>query len=305
MDDTITESGDAERVTELGTTLFEEEDSFIPTLDGVHPIVAIVIGLWYSLIAAGAMSSGFAYLHKGSEGSYWLVQTLMWTVGIGIGVSFGVCLSRSLQRAVGIVCSLALSAILMSLLLLHPSDDDYDLSLSGHRLSVTQILFGIAFATLFFGLVGTSAGKAVRADKVFHESLLGIRRVHWWWLWIALYCWVAIVPTAAYYFWLEIISTGYVLIHPKLWFSDAWTEGWTLTFGLGGIWASLYGIGTSVEMVSARASGGTRTTKRVLMFLLGTLILVGPVANILFRFAINSLEHLPDGISANPWWILR
>jgi hypothetical protein len=202
----VTESGALTTATLTGTAPLEWEDSLPSTRDGVLPVVAIIIGLWYSVVAAGAMSAGFAYLHKGSEGSYRLVQTLLWTVGIGIGVAFGVCLSRSLQKTVGIVCSLALSGILMSLLLLHPSDDDLELSLFEHSFSVTQILIGIAVATLFFGLVGTFVGRAVRADAVFHESLLGIRHGHWWWLWIALYAWVVIVPTAAYYFWLERVS---------------------------------------------------------------------------------------------------
>jgi hypothetical protein len=122
---------------------------------------------------------------------------------------------------------------------------------------------------------------------------------------LAVYAWVAILPTGIYYFWLEIISSGYVLIHPSLWLSEAWTEGWTLTFGFAGYAATIYGVQISIFNVSAACSSEVRTRKRVLQFLLGTLILAGPVANILFRIAIHSLKHLPDGITTNPWWILR
>jgi hypothetical protein len=106
--------------------------------------------------------------------------------------------------------------------------------------------------------------------------------------------------------WLELISTGYVLIHPSLWFSDAWTEGWTISFGFGGVAALMYGVEMSLKNVSLTQSAGISTGKRVGSFLLGTLILGGgPVSNILFRIAIHSLKHLPDGITENPWWVLR
>lgn len=274
--------------------------------DGVHPFIAVIIGLWYSLIAAAGMSSGFRYLVDENVEPYWVLQSLMWIIGIGIGIGLGVSLSRTRQLFVGVACSILMSGLILSLLFfLHP--DDYNpLYIFGQSLTVTQVIPGNACAVLLLGLIGTFVGRTVRADAVFSESLLGIRHGHWWWLWIAVFAWASILPTGLYYFWLEIVSTFYVLIHPSLWFNDAWTEGWTLTFGVFGTAAVLYGVGMSFENLSAKASSGKSTLKRVLLFWLGTFILAGgPVANVFYRLAIHTLKHLPDGITANPWWVLH
>lgn len=273
--------------------------------DGLSPVSAVFVAFWYSLIAAGAMSSGFAFLYRGSEHDYYLAQNLMWTVGIGMGVAIAVCLARNSRVWVGSISSLVMSGLLLCLLLAGAGEGASDVSLFGFRPSANQFLAGIAALTLLSGLLGTLGGTAIRKDGSLASPILGIRRRHWFWLWLAVYAWVAVLPTGIYYLWLEIISSGYVLIHPRLWFDEAWTEGWTLTFGIAGFAALMYGVQISILNVSAGCSSDVRTTKRVLQFLLGTLILAGPVANILFRIAIHSLEHLPDGITSNPWWILR
>lgn len=272
---------------------------------GLNPIAAVLVALWYSLTAAGAMSSGFHFLYEHSQNDYLLAQNLMWTVGIGIGIAIAVCLARSSALLVGGISSLLMSGLLLSLLLLGAGEGGSDVSIFGFRPSPTQFLVAIAALTLLSGLLGTIAGKAMRDDDSLAGPILGIRGGHWFWLWLAVYAWVAILPTGIYYFWLEIISTGYVLIHPSLWLGEAWTEGWTLTFGFMGLAATIYGVQISIFNVSAACSSEIRMRKRVLQFLLGTLILAGPVANILFRIAIHSLKHLPDGITTNPWWILR
>lgn len=272
---------------------------------GLNPIAAVLVALWYSLTAAGAMSSGFHFLYEHSQNDYFLAQNLMWTVGVGIGIAIAVCLARSSPLVVGGISSLLMSGLLLSLLLLGAGEGESEVSIWGFRPSPTQFLVAIAALTLLSGLLGTVGGKAMRSDQSLADPILGIRGGHWFWLWLAVYAWVAILPTGIYYLWLEIIGSGYVLIHPSLWWGEAWTEGWTLTFGFAGFAATIYGVQISIFNVSAACSSEVRTRKRVLQFLLGTLILVGPVANILFRIAIHSLKHLPDGITTNPWWILR
>jgi hypothetical protein len=272
---------------------------------GLNPIAAVFVAMWYSLTAAGAMSSGFHFLYEHSPNDYFLAQNLMWTVGISIGIAVAVCLARSSAVLVGGISSLLMSGLLISLLLLGAGEGESDVSIWGFRPSPSQFLVAIAALTLLSGLLGTVGGKAMRDDESLAGPILGIRGGHWFWLWLPAYAWVAILPTGIYYLWLEIISSGYVLIHPSLWFDEAWTEGWTLTFGIAGFAALMYGVQISIFNVSAACSSEVRTRKRVLQFLLGTLILAGPVANILFRIAIHSLKHLPDGITTNPWWILR
>ena len=273
--------------------------------EGLHPFTASLIAFWYGLAAAGAMSTGFAFLYKGSGHDYSLTQNLMWAVGIGIGVTIGVYLARASRVLVGVIPSVLLSGLLLSLLLIGGGEGSSGISIFGFRPSATQFLLGIAGLALIFGFLGTTAGIALRKDESVAGLLLGIRSRHWFWLWVAVYAWVAILPTGIYYVWLEIISSGYVLFHPSVWLREAWTEGGSLTFGVTGFAALAYGISISVSNVSAHYSSQVPTKTRVLKFLLGTLILAGPVANILFLIAIHSLKRLPDGITANPWWILR
>ena len=275
------------------------------TSGGLNPIAAVIVALWDSLTAARAMSSGFHFLYQDSQNDYFLAQNLMWAGGIGIGIAIAVCLTRGSRLLVGGISSLVMSGLLLSLLLLGASAGDSDVSIFGFRPSPTQFLVAIAVLTLLSGLLGTAGGKAMRDHQSLAGPILGVRGRHWFWLWLAVYAWVAVLPTGIYYLWLETISTVYVLIHPSLWLAEAWTEGWTLTFGFAGFAATIYGVQISIFNVSAACSSEVRTRKRVLQFLLGTLILVGPVANILFRIAIHTLKHLPDGITTNPWWILR
>jgi hypothetical protein len=274
-------------------------------LIGLHPVAAVGMALWYALAAGGAMSTGFAYLYEHSKNDYSLTQNSMWIVGMGIGIALTACLARNSRWTVGAVSASIMSCMLLSLLFFIPSDQPGQVSVLRFTPSASNFMVGVAILTLLSGLLGTSLGIAMRADESFANAILGIRHRHWFWLWLPLYAWVAIFPTAIYYVWLEVISTGYVLIHPSLWFDEAWTEGWTITFGFAGFAALVYGIGLSLDSVSSARSTNVRTRTRVFRFLLGTLVMVGPVANVLFRIAIHSLKHLPDGITANPWWVLR
>lgn len=279
------------------------ENKFV--IKGLHPAVAVVVALWYGLVAGGAMSRGFAYLYERSTNDYPLAQNLMWIVGMGIGVALAACLARNSRWTIGVVSSGIMSCMLLSLLFLIPSDQPGQVSVFGFTPSASNFMTGVAILTLLSGLLGTSLGIAMRADETFSNTILGIRHRHWFWLWLPLYAWVAIFPTAIYYVWLELTSTVFVFVHPWLLLDDAWTGGWTVSFGLAGFAAIIYGIGLSLDSVSSTRGTNVRTRTRVLRFLLGTLVMVGPVANVLFRIAIHSLKHLPDGITANPWWVLR
>lgn len=294
------------------TTGFELEDSSPLTTSltesgpvGLSPVAAFLVAVWYSITAAAAMSKGFAYLHPRTEDRYSLVQITMWAAGIGIGTWFAVLLAKTRQLMVGVSSALALSGLLLAILFLVPGEQASGISIFGHSLSFLQIL--VAYAVLVFttGLIGTAAGRATKDNVLPSEPLFGIRHRHFFWLWLAVYAWVSVVPTAVYYVWLATISYGYTLIHPSLWLREAWTGTWTLTFGLWGICALGFGIDISLRNASIIETGFRPTWKRVLLFLMGTLILAGPITNLLLRIAIHSLKHLPDGITPNPWWVLR
>lgn len=288
-----------------GWALVAPADSGLAHEDGINPVAAVLLALWYSVAAAGAMARGFAYLHEDSPSSYAFVNNLMWCAGIAIGIGLAAFLARSARWIVGVLSSVILSSLMLCLLFISEAGEVVDVNIFGFRPTMVQFLVGLATVTLLCGLVGTAVGVSFRQDEAAKEAVLGIRHRHWFWLWLALYAWVAIVPTAIYYVWLEVVSAFYVLIHPSLWFAEAWGVTWTTSFAFMGFSALFYGIDLSLKSVSAARSGTDSTIRRVGLFLLGTLILVGPLANILFRIGIHSLKHLPDGITANPWWVLR
>jgi hypothetical protein len=153
-----------------------------PAVDGqgLNPVAAILLALWYSLAAAGAMSMGFGYLHQGSPDSYLLVQNFMWCAGIGIGVAFGVCLARSHRRTVGAVSSAVLSALLLCLLFLNLDGQASDIHIFNFRPSIAEFVIATAALTLLCGLLGTALGKEARGERDIADALLAVRLRHWY-----------------------------------------------------------------------------------------------------------------------------
>jgi hypothetical protein len=274
---------------------------------GLNPFIAVMLGSWCGLVTAAATSYGLKYLQRESPSQSIVLQCLAWAMGAGIGTALAACLVKRSAFLVGAFSSLLPAGIWLAVLPLLMNSDEAPVSPSvfGHALSIRGFFIGFFILTIIGGLVGAAIGAGARDDEEIVQTLRGIRYRHWFWLWIALYAWVTMTPTVIYFLWLEVIGSGYMLIHPSLWFSKVWTSGWTFTFGMGGIAALMYGIDLSLRNVSTTHSESVHIGKRVLMFLLGTAILAGPVSNILLRLAIHSLKHLPDGITAHPWWVLK
>jgi hypothetical protein len=270
---------------------------------GLHPIAAVALAIWYGITAAGAMGVGFHYLHPDTPGAYFLVTDMLGAVGFSLGILLAVLLTKTRPVGVGVASSFLAAGALVSLLLYPPIHDRAPSPILGFTPSIGQFLVGFATLVLTSGLVATFIGLAVRFEDT--QLLNSVPNIHWWWLWLAMWVWVSVVPTGLYFIWLEVISTAFVVIHPSLWFSDALTEGWTWTFGILGLAALGFGIGLSLDSISAQTGSANAIWERALWFLLGTLVLSGLLASVLFRIAIHSLKHIPDGISTNPWWVVR
>jgi hypothetical protein len=271
--------------------------------DGLHPTLAVLVALWYSFTTAAAMSMGFAYLYKGSRNDYPLAQDFVSTIGFGIGIAWAVYLARRFRFVVGAVSSVVMSVLFLFAFL---AIQRYapEVPIFGETSAAMFLTLGIPACILLFGILGTMVGGSLRNNQSLSNNLLRVRHVHLWWLWLALYVWAAILPPGLYYLWLEVIGSGYVIIHPSLWFRYALMEIWMVPLGGAGFGALSYGIDISIRNVSENSANVPRW-KRVLFFLMGTLIIAGPVANVPFRIAIHVLSHLADGIAANPWWVLR
>ena len=118
--------------------------------------------------------------------------------------------------------------------------------------------------------------------------------------------WVCMVPMAGYYLWLEIVTSGYSLVHPSLWFNPAWDKDWGFGFvpGIAGIAVLFMGIAISIEAISSRTPEDRSRKGRAAEFFLGTVILVSLVAPFLLNWSIASLKELPMPNGGHAWWIL-
>ena len=277
----------------------------LATPQGLNPIAAIFVALWYSFACSAAMSSGFGHIPGVSKHGHNLAKDVMCAFGFGLGIGIGTYSARNLRIWVGSICSVLISGLLLLPVLFSWSNGASDVSLLGFRPSEIQLESVIAALALLLGFIGTATGKAVNGHEFLGNATLGIRRGHWLWLWMAVWAWVYMLPLSIYYVWLEIVSTAFSLIHPSLLFNEVWTEGRTFTFGVLGFFAMIHGIKISILNVSAGYSSHVPIRKRVLRFLLGTLVFTGAMAGFFFVFAIDTLRELPNGITSNPWWILR
>jgi hypothetical protein len=111
---------------------------------------------------------------------------------------------------------------------------------------------------------------------------------------------VSMLPVILYYLWLQIATTLYAIPHPSLWFR----EGSDIFFGFIGIGIFLKGIEISVRAVSSKTAYGGVIWKRVLMFLMATILLASMLAPLALNLDIDRMKDMPASLGSHPWWIL-
>lgn len=281
------------------------DDGYIPTqvpTAHMHFASAFFFGAWYSFILASAMSSGVKYLHPETPAAHGILQSIAWAIGSGIAIAVASRLARSHRLLVGIGSSLV-SAFIWGVFL-YFLREDLDAAVGerifDHSLSLQTYLIGFAILILAVGLASAFFGATSRNDEELTAHLLLVPSGHWFWLWIAGFAWVSMFPIVAYYFWLQIATALYSVIHPSLWFQ----VGSGLFFGFIGIVALFKGIEISLRAVSDRSSYGAVVWKRVAMFLVGTVLLASIVSPFLLNLDIDRMKDMPASLGAHPWWVL-
>ncbi|AXC09702.1 hypothetical protein ACPOL_0319 [Acidisarcina polymorpha] len=68
--------------------------------------------------------------------------------------------------------------------------------------------------------------------------------------------------------------------------------------------ALLFGVQMSLKAVSDKSSYGGVVWKRVLMFLVGTVVLASLVTPFSLNLEIDRLKDIPASLGAHPWWVL-
>jgi hypothetical protein len=268
----------------------------------MHFTVAFLFGAWYSITLAAAMSAGVKYLHPKTPDSHGILQSVAWALGSGIAIALASRLSKTHRMAVGICSTFVSVSVWIALLFFLRGDLDRSTgdSIFGHPLSVGNSLIVLSSLILIVGLASSFLGATSRNDEELTGQLLQMPSRHWFWLWIAGFAWVSMLPIVAYYFWLQFATALYSVVHPSLWFQ----VGSGLFFGFLGIVALFKGIEISLNAVSDKSSYDGVVWKRVLMFLAGTLVLASLVAPVLLNLDINRMKDMPTSLGAHPWWVL-
>lgn len=268
----------------------------------MHFVAAVLFGVWYSTIFAFATTAGVKDLYRETPGAHGLLESVALALGSGIGIALASRLAKTHRVIVGICLTFIPVSIWIALLFsMHAEfEEATGQSVFGHPLSARQEIMFISSLTLLVGLASTFLGARSGNDDELADQLLMIPSRHWLWLWIAGFAWVYELPHVAYYCWLQVATALYSMIHPSLWFHT----GSGLLLGTIGTVALLFGIQISLKAVSDKSSYGGAVWKRVLMFLVGTIILASAVTPFSLNIEIDRLKDIPGSLGAHPWWVL-
>jgi hypothetical protein len=265
-------------------------------------VTGFFFGVWYSIILASAMSAGVKYLHPQTPSAHGVLQSLAWAIGSGVAIAIASRLSRSQKLAVGIGSSLVSASVWIAFLyfLRDNLDQTTGDTIFGQSLSLKSYFIGFALLILVIGFISAFLGANSRNDEELTAHLLLVPSGHWFWLWVAGFAWVSMFPIVAYYFWLQIATALYSVIHPSLWFQ----VGSGLFFGFIGIAALFKGIEISLSAVSDKSSYGAVIWKRVAMFLVGTALLASLISPFLLNLDIDKMKDMATSLGAHHWWVL-
>lgn len=281
---------------------FEATEGFPAPRSPLSPFSAIAAGAWYGLVFASAMSLGLDYVST-SHDTHPYLSSLASALGAGMGAGLCSLLARKWKMVIALLATVPCAAIW--LVVINLGNRKLDPVLFEWRPSAFWVGVTFTALTLLCGAAGGVIGAQEITPDGFGEQLLNVRPRHWLWLWIAAGSWVSMIPVVAYYLWLELATSGYVLIHPSLWFNASWDKdvAFGLMPGIIGIAGLAYGIDLSLRSV-APPKKGESTKRRVGMFLLGTVVLATVVASFFLNWGIAHLKDMPLMKNSAGWWIL-
>ena len=257
---------------------------------GMHFSAAFLFGAWYSIVFSCAMSFGVKSLNPESPDAHWILQSVAWALGAGFAIALASNVSQTYRLLVGVGSTLVSVAFWIALVFF----------LRGYFHPPDQLIGGLAALILIVGLAGSYLGASLPRGEGLAGLLLLVHPRHFLWLWVALWFWVSVLPMVGYYFWLQVSTGLFSLIHPSLWFSDAFD----LALGYAGIFALLKGVEIALRSLINRTSYGGTVWKRTLMFLFAFFVLTSYVAPKLLDADIGGLKKVPTEFGVRPWWVL-
>lgn len=270
-------------------------------LNYLHPAVAMLFGVWYSIICSSAMGLGTKSLVPNEPTKHFLLNAFATVVGTGLGSVMASILARKAKIVVGCISCLPLVGFWLYLGSLGPGSLP---PVFGFPLSVYAFSMIFMFFTLIAGAVGSTLGFVSSADAVDENTLviLSVRSRHWFWLWIPTYFLVSALPVVVYWFWLEIVAGIYESFHPALWFGFGWTTAIMISglLGILGMAGLVFGAGLVVDAVSNQAV----SKLKAITYSVGGLLLMSVLSPFLFNWSIAHLKELVSLNNKSPWWLL-
>lgn len=277
----------------------------------MRQIGALALGIWYSFVlsfflasSAKQLSSGYHFSNSPGSENYVLLG-VAWCLGVAIAAGLAACASKSHPTLIS-TCTAAFVAVPLfgfsyAAVKIGGADPLLPPLLFGWQPSV--VLWGVVFGLLMIFIAAIVGASVRESEAVLEPGILGIRGVHWLWLWVPMAFWALQIPDCLYLIWLEFAVGWHWVFHPSLWFN--WRY---LLFGFFGIGFTALPInflltGIAQALGSLADDEEASTAWKFIKSGVGTAIIL---SGVLIYFAYWILWHLPI-ISGpeGPWWIIH
>lgn len=158
----------------------------------MRQIGALALGVWYSFVlsfflafSANQLSSGYHFSSSANTGHYVLLG-IAWCLGVTVAAGLAACASKSHPALIS-PCTAAFVAISLfgfSYAAVNTGEADPLLPPLLFGWQPTVVMWAIVFGLLMI-FASAIVGLSVRElETVLEPGILGIRGVHWLWLWV-------------------------------------------------------------------------------------------------------------------------
>jgi hypothetical protein len=287
---------------------FSKGDDLVYRLWHTHAVTATVVGVVYCIILASSLMQGVKVLSPDSPNEHYVLNSLAWVLGIGIGARLAALLSRTSPTAVGAISAIPASLVWVAVIM----QSDLQLPAVAFGWEPPAFVYGTAFLVLSLvaGIAGGASGDSMSFEESAEDTLTSvvghIRPRHWWWLWIPLSSWAYVFPTVAYLFWLALATGWHWAVHPSLWFNWRWflflSFGVVLTYLPYAVFVTgITGACAILAQGKNRRLRGFQVALRFIGWGYGCAVLGSGILSFMGFWVLGKLPIA--GAASKPWWV--
>jgi hypothetical protein len=271
----------------------------------MRQIGALAVGIWYACVLLVFLTLGTQYLSINQKPDHYVLLSMSRLLGVSIAAGLAAFASKRYPMLISI-CTATFVAILLF------GASYASVNIGGADPLLPPLLLGLRPSVIIWSLVSgmlmiliaTAIGLSVRqSEAALEPGILGIRGVHWLWLWVPMALWALQIPDCLYLMWLEFALGWHWVFHPSLWFD--WRYILYCMFGMGLTALPINFLLTGIAQALESLIDEDETSKawKFIRYGIGMAIIL---SGVLITSAYWILWHLPI-ISGpeGPWWIIR